>query len=120
MAGLAKKFCRAWPCSNLVEPGEQFCESHKPKQPKRTDDSFYHTPRWRRFSKWYRTNNPLCAKCLEGGYTKLADLVDHIIEIRDGGAKFDVNNVQSLCLSCSNTKTAHERKKRGQKKIYSY
>lgn len=30
--------------------------------------------------------------------------VDHIIEVKDGGAKLDKNNLQLLCVSCHNKK----------------
>lgn len=38
--------------------------------------------------------------------------VDHIIEIKDGGAKLDPANVWTLCGSCHVKKTNRERDKR--------
>ncbi len=32
-------------------------------------------------------------------------VVDHIIEIEDGGAAYDLENLQTLCMSCHNKKT---------------
>jgi 5-methylcytosine-specific restriction endonuclease McrA len=39
--------------------------------------------------------------------------VDHIIEIQDGGAEFDWDNLQSVGTECHKTKTAERRKVRG-------
>jgi 5-methylcytosine-specific restriction endonuclease McrA len=41
-----------------------------------------------------------------------ASLVDHITEIKDGGAALDIANLQSVCQSCHNKKTAAQRAKR--------
>ena len=37
---------------------------------------------------------------------------DHVIELKDGGAPFDVNNGLARCGSCHTRKTAEERAKR--------
>jgi 5-methylcytosine-specific restriction protein A len=37
---------------------------------------------------------------------------DHIKELRDGGAEYDVANGQCLCASCHSIKTASERARR--------
>ena len=39
---------------------------------------------------------------------------DHIVEIKDGGARLDVNNGQALCGSHHTLKTAAERRRRQQ------
>ncbi len=43
---------------------------------------------------------PLCRMC-----GRLADLVDHIVPIMDGGAVLDEENLQSLCTACHARKT---------------
>lgn len=50
---------------------------------------------------------PLCRMC-----GKLADLVDHITPILDGGAVLDDNNLQSLCKACHTTKTQADLERR--------
>ncbi|XWX53355.1 HNH endonuclease [Methylosinus sporium] len=50
-----------------------------------------------------------CVKCGAAGPRLTAD---HIIEVKDGGAKLDVANGQTICLPCSNTKTAQARRER--------
>ena len=46
---------------------------------------------------------PLCADCIDKGLTRSANVVDHI----DGNSwNNDLSNLQSLCASCHNRKTA--------------
>ena len=37
---------------------------------------------------------------------------DHIVELKDGGAPYDLNNGQCLCGSCHTRKTVAERVRR--------
>ena len=54
--------------------------------------------RWERMSLNFRKKHPFCRFCEQEGYeARLADDVDHIVPIEDGGAKLDVTNLQSLC-----------------------
>lgn len=39
-------------------------------------------------------------------------IADHIIEIRDGGARLDKSNIKLVCFSCHSLKTARERANR--------
>lgn len=61
----------------------------------------------------------MCEYCLADGYEVPAVIVDHIIELADGGDRLSDDNTQSLCHACHNKKTARERKKRGAV-VYSY
>jgi 5-methylcytosine-specific restriction endonuclease McrA len=54
----------------------------------------------------------LCVMCKADGILNKANVVDHIIEIKDGGEPFDIKNTQSLCHLHHNKKSALERKKR--------
>lgn len=71
---------------------------------------FYNSSRWRKVSKQFRNENPLCQKSLEEGKYVLANVTDHIIPINHGGAKFDLRNLQSLSNSKHNSKSAKEKK----------
>lgn len=57
-------------------------------------------------------------RCQECGRTHNIDktpirvFLDHIIELRDGGAKLDKNNLKVLCGMCHSRKTMRERAKR--------
>lgn len=53
---------------------------------------------WRRLSKAFRLENPLCVMCLEEDKIVAAEVVDHIITIRDDPTRrLDVTNLRSLC-----------------------
>lgn len=73
---------------------------------------FYNTPAWKKCRKAFRAANPLCKSCEQRGRIVSADVVDHIVERRDGGADLDWSNLQSLCHACHNAKSADERRQR--------
>ena len=62
----------------------------------------YDLRRWRRRSKQFLQENPLCRMCQEIGRTRLAQLVDHIVPHGgDEGLFWDeTGNWQSLCATC--------------------
>lgn len=79
-------------------------------KPSRADyfrGSLYNKSRWKRFSAIYRKEYPFCVKC-----GKLADDVDHIQPLVDGGDPYDYDNLQSLCKKCHGKKTKKEMRKR--------
>lgn len=51
---------------------------------------------------------PLCLACKAHGRSVAAVVVDHVVPLKDGGARFDRANLQPLCVSCHNRKTARE------------
>jgi 5-methylcytosine-specific restriction protein A len=51
---------------------------------------------------------PLCRICQSADRLVPAVAVDHIRPIKDGGERFDPANLQPLCISCHNRKTAQE------------
>jgi 5-methylcytosine-specific restriction protein A len=68
--------------------------------------------RWQRFvdpkGGGYRARYPLCKHCLDKGLYVASEVVDHIIPMAQGGAKYDEENLQALCKSCHDKKTAKE------------
>ena len=87
-------------------------QDNKPKQ--WTSDDLakqYHTTRWRKLRKRFISQFPLCAECLTFDKVVEAKVVDHIKPIKDGGEMYDWDNLQSLCHSCHNSKSARERKR---------
>lgn len=48
-------------------------------------------------------------RCQRPGCNRRGFIVDHIVEIRDGGAKLERGNVWLMCSSCHATKTGRER-----------
>lgn len=69
--------------------------------------AFYESKEWRSIRKWYVKRNPLCVECKAKGLATPVQIVDHIVEIKDGGDPLCVTNLQSLCIPCHNSKTAH-------------
>ena len=62
---------------------------------------FYHSALWRKVRVIQLQREPLCVMC-----NGIAKMVDHIKEIKDGGSKLSLDNLQSMCLPCHNLKTA--------------
>lgn len=64
-------------------------------------DPFYHTSTWRRIRNEFIRLNPYC-KC--GAKSVVAD---HKIRRKDGGSD-DFSNLEALCYSCHQSKSAGE------------
>jgi 5-methylcytosine-specific restriction protein A len=77
--------------------------------------NIYHGYRWKKLRKLKASINPLCEHCYMYNIITALAVVDHVIELEDGGEPYDINNLQSLCHSCHNRKTIVERKKRDNK-----
>jgi 5-methylcytosine-specific restriction protein A len=107
-----RKYCKAYPCSNLAEPGSAYCAEHKPAAPTKETDPFYLSVQWRRFRNFYIGKHPLCEQCEREGRLTLAATIDHIVELKDGGKRLAEENAMALCWKCHARKTADERSKR--------
>ena len=64
--------------------------------------------------KWYKLRQSilkrdsyLCQECLRNGKYQVAEDVDHIVPLTQGGTD-DESNLQSLCHECHKIKTARE------------
>ena len=108
-------------CPELVDG--TYCEKHKKKR-----DSEYNKYSRDEFSKFFYKSkewiilraeqlklHPFCEECLKQGKVKRAKIVDHIIPIKQGGAKLDLANLQSLCWSCHSRKSIEEGSRFGKK-----
>jgi 5-methylcytosine-specific restriction protein A len=58
---------------------------------------FYDSVTWRRGRAWKLNRNPLCEICQQEGRITPADVVHHIIPVRTGTRKLDLNFLVSLC-----------------------
>lgn len=105
------KYCKAFPCNQLAVNGA-YCPLHRPAPPEKTTDPFYLSVAWRRFRDWYINQHPLCEQCEREGRLTPAAMVDHIIEIKDGGMLTSEENAESLCWKCHGIKTAAMKRKR--------
>lgn len=77
----------------------------KPFNNSKKNSDFYNSWRWRKTALAYREKNPVCVKCEAEGIIKASEVVDHIKEINNGGARYDESNFQALCHSCHNSKS---------------
>jgi 5-methylcytosine-specific restriction protein A len=110
---MRKYLCREAGCKALInEPG--YCGKHKREKKSgaapfgnaaRSNNSLYHTPRWRALAKKHLNGHPFCVCC--GTDENLT--ADHIIPPRgDEGLFYDSGNLETLCLACHRWKTARE------------
>ena len=73
------------------------------------DQGFYNSYRWRKISKAYRRNYPICEVCYEGKEEIVeSEVTDHIVPISAGGAEWDANNYMPMCHQCHNRKRGLE------------
>ena len=52
--------------------------------------------------------HPVCVVCAARGRVVAAVVVDHVVPLKDGGARFDTANFQATCIADHNAKTARE------------
>ena len=90
------------------------CELCKKEKAKSYNDTardkesakIYNSTRWRKIRKYIlKRDGGICQIC---GRSEKSMIVDHIKEIKDGGEPYSYDNLQTLCKSCHNIKTARE------------
>ena len=78
----------------------------------RAGQSIYNTQRWKKLRDEIKRARPYCSEC--GATSRQRRLVvDHVTEIKDGGAPYDPTNLRVLCYSCHGSKTHDAKAKRG-------
>ncbi|MBT2600957.1 MULTISPECIES: HNH endonuclease signature motif containing protein [unclassified Oceanobacillus] len=105
--------CREINCNILTR--ETWCESHKKNAQETTrnynrynrDDNtegLYHSGEWRRLRQLALIrDNYLCQRCLKNKKRSKAQVVHHIIEVKDDWSKrLELDNLESLCHRCHN------------------
>lgn len=71
----------------------------------------YNRSKWRKASREFRKENPLCAMCQGKGIVKASEIVDHIREHKgDEGLFWERSNWQALCRRCHLKKTAEDKR----------
>jgi 5-methylcytosine-specific restriction enzyme A len=73
---------------------------------KRHGASIYKTERWKAVRLMAKRRDGW--KCVSCGIKGVRLEVDHIKALRNGGAPYDLNNLQSLCARCHTKKTRIE------------
>lgn len=133
-----RHLCNYPGCMELIPYDQRYCSKHQYHKPidladkqerhrinkatyrkrinskhERKYQIFYRSTQWQKLSHYWLMTHPLCVKCEAKGTYRKADLVDHVIELRDDWSKrLDKDNLQSLCYSCHNKKTWQEKRKR--------
>lgn len=105
----------------MVPPTQRYCSEHRRLMNRQYEEvrdkefrGIYGSNRWRKLREIVlKRDGGLCQQCRREGRITVADVVDHIVELRDGGCAFCEDNLESLCHACHAKKTARERKKRG-------
>lgn len=92
---------------------ERYCPTHREKkwsgeQDRPSASERGYDARWQKVRQMYARKNLLCERCLENGRTVAVEEVHHIVPIKDGGARYDLKNLQSLCKSCHQREHTHE------------
>lgn len=84
------------------------------KPPVKLADPFYLTAEWRALAATIKSQRGyVCEGCgADGRGREWTIHADHVVEIRDGGARLDPLNVRLLCQPCHNRKTAGEAARR--------
>ncbi|MFR4507779.1 MAG: HNH endonuclease [Enterococcus avium] len=118
-----QKQCNKPNCKVLIDYDKRYCANHEKvqasnqrlerKQSEGKYFKFYESRTWRKASYLYRLRHPCCEDCLLEGTVRKADVVDHMVELKDDwNRRLDENNFRSLCHSHHNSKTANERQRR--------
>ncbi|WP_328031817.1 HNH endonuclease signature motif containing protein [Halalkalibacterium halodurans] len=117
VANKPKRPCAEIGCGNLTE--KTYCKIHEKNAVENQRikqraynrygrdpviDAFYKSPEWRRLRALaFERDNGLCQRCLKRGILKRADVVHHLIEVKeDWNRRLDLEILESLCHGCHN------------------
>lgn len=113
---MLKKLCSK--CGKIIQYGKARCEVCEAKyQDKKINNSyynkfirdkktqtFYDSHEWKKIRKVVLSRDlGLCIMCKNEGVISYADIVHHIVELKEDSSKsLDINNLISLCNGCHN------------------
>ena len=75
----------------------------------RSNKHIYNSAQWKRTRMIVLHEQPLCVKCKEKNIYRSANTIDHIVPLNQGGQTYALHNLQALCSSCHNSKSASDR-----------
>lgn len=81
----------------------------KPFERANSNSAFYNSRAWRKNRRAFLDANPLCVSCERLGVVTVATVADHMKPINKGGEQFGWENLQPLCASCHNAKSARDK-----------
>lgn len=108
------KVCRENRCPNKSTASHGYCEAHKHlaswgKYQQERGKSMYNSARWRNTRAFImKRDKGLCQACLKNGRVNIGTDCDHIVPVAKGGSQWSYSNLQMLCRTCHNAKTAKE------------
>jgi 5-methylcytosine-specific restriction enzyme A len=85
-------------------------DTRRVKPPPKQAESFYTSAAWIEMRD--RVRREARGRCQRPGCTNPGRIVDHIVELRDGGAPLARSNLELLCQSHHTAKTADARARR--------
>lgn len=114
MAHKSKRPCAIISCNNLTT--KAYCDQHdfnqrgvydknyNQYQRDKQTDSFYKSRGWQRLRRLaFERDKGLCQRCLKQEILKRADVVHHIVEVKeDWNKRLELSNLESLCHRCHN------------------
>lgn len=132
------KRCNHIACKKLIPFDEPYCDNHKRETVKERqwsrrevnrsyDDkrkqeepkiyAFYQSKRWERLSRQIKIRDDfMCQECLRNDKYTVADVTDHIIEIRDDWEnRWNTKTMEALCHNCHNRKSRKSKTTRNTK-----
>ena len=75
----------------------------------KSNSRIYKGRQWRKVRAMVLHRQPICVMCERKGKYITANVVDHITPINKGGAIYSMDNLQGLCSSCHNSKSAKDK-----------
>lgn len=97
----------------MLQPSLRTMDTRSVKPPPKKGDAIYDDPEWRRLRDQVRREAG--GRCQREGCPARGRYVDHIIEIKDGGPPLDRSNLELLCPSHHQIKTAAARAERARR-----
>lgn len=99
-----RPICKASGCIKIAADKGAYCSEHSKASAGYLEQrdgyrQHYQTNDWHKKSKRIRDNQMHCQHCYDNGRLVKANLVHHIVSIRDGGTD-DESNLIPLCRSC--------------------
>jgi len=90
-------------CPQHLKAARKEYDSHRPAGWKRFNAN------WRRLREMVLARDPVCKNPFQiPNHLEFSTVADHIVPVAKGGAECDLDNLQGLCKSCHDRKTACE------------